>query len=433
MKYTESEVLSYVSENDVKFIKLTFCDLFGRTKNISITSDKLPETFAKGLAFDAAEIDGFSDADDSDMILMPDPSTLCLLPWRPDRGRVVRMFCDIFHADGRAYVNDSRRILKKAIDDTKDLGYRFIFGPECEFYLFKTDADGNPLHTPHDRAGYLDTSPKDKGENLRRDICFTLEEMSLTPQCSHHEAGPGQHEIGFKPTSALDAADNILTYFMTAKAIAARNGLYASFMPHPIPDETGNGFHINISLYDKLKNVFYSDDGSLSPQAEAFSAGILDRVCDMTAFFNQTANSYERLALEGMPKYVSWSFNNRSNLIRIPKARPENARVELRSPDALCNPYIAFALLIYAGADGIKRGLTLPECSKATDAHTSRTGFTRLPENLREALAAASESDFLREHLPSETLDSFLRMKRLECDAYDASSDKPEFEYKRYF
>ena len=220
---------------------------------------------------------------------------------------------------------------------------------------------------------------------------------------------------------------------MTAKAIAARNGLYASFMPHPIPDETGNGFHINISLYDKLKNVFYSDDGTLSPQAEAFSAGILDRVCDMTAFFNQTANSYERLALEGMPKYVSWSFNNRSNLIRIPKARPENARVELRSPDALCNPYIAFALLIYAGADGIKRGLTLPECSKATDAHTSRTGFTRLPENLREALAAASESDFLREHLPSETLDSFLRMKRLECDAYDASSDKPEFEYKRYF
>lgn len=432
MKYTENEVLTYAAENDVKFIKLTFCDLFGRSKNISITREKLADTFKHGLSFDATSIDGFYGAEDANLILFPDPSTLCVLPWRPEHGRVVRMFCNIMNADGTPYVNDSRRILRKAIEDTSDLGVKYIFGPECEFYLFKTSDDGYPLKVAHDRAGFLDTSPKDRGENLRRDICFTLEQMSLAPHCSHHEKGPGQHEIGFTPSETLTAADNIMTYFMTIKAIAARNGLHASFMPKPMPDEIGNGFHINISIYEKLNNAFYSKDGNISKIAESFCAGILDKVCDMTAFFNSTQNSYARLADDGLPDSISWSYSNRSELIRILRARADEARMEIRSPDAMCNPYLSFALLIYAGADGIRKGLTLPK-ELEFDCVSKAQSKKMLPSNLREALSVARSSEFLKSCLPRETLDGFISAKLAECDAYDESSDKVSFEERKYF
>ncbi|MBP7480690.1 MAG: glutamine synthetase, partial [Spirochaetaceae bacterium] len=364
MGYTEKEVLQFVEQNDVKFIKLTFIDIFGNSKNISIMPDELPRAFSHGIPFDASEVKGFMKTFETDLFLVPDPSTLAVLPWRPQHGRVVRFYCSIVYPDGRSFEGDSRCLLKQTVGELQKEGISCRIGTECEFYLFELDEKGNSTLTPHDNASYCDTAPLDKGENVRRDICLTLEEMGIKPESSHHETGPGQHEIDFKCSETLTAADNLATFKMVVKTIAAKNGLHASFHPKPLyvdNDEvhytkSGSGLHINFSLHKDGKNLLEHKDenDSLHPAAANFIAGILYRIKDITAFLNPVEESYNRLGSFEAPGYISWSKQNRSQLIRIPSSYGDNFRFELRSPDPMCNQYIALSLLLKAGLEGIK-------------------------------------------------------------------------------
>ena len=342
--YSYDEVMTFVEEEDVKFIRLAFCDARGRQKNISIMPLELKRAFTEGISFDASAIAGFGDVVKSDLFLHPDPSTLSVLPWRPSNGRVIRMFCDIKYPDGRRYEKDGRYILKNAIETAKKAGISCFFGAEFEFYLFELDDNGNPTGETFDKAGYMDIAPDDKGENVRREICFNLLEMGISPESSHHEEGPGQNEIDFKYSGALSAADNAVTFKSVVQTIARRNGLFADFSPKPLMHESGNGLHINVSIK--------SDDGR--DLTDSFMAGILDHAVEMTAFLNPVKESYKRVGEKKAPKYVTWSPENRSQLIRIPAVKSsDKKRIELRSPDPCANPYIAYALIIYAGLDGI--------------------------------------------------------------------------------
>ncbi|MBO4413133.1 MAG: glutamine synthetase [Clostridia bacterium] len=397
MRYSTEEVMQYVSEEDVKFIRLAFCDVFGKQKNISIMPDELPRAFEYGIAFDASAIKGFGDESRSDLFLHPDPGTLTWLPWRPEQGKVVRMFCSISYPDGRPFECDTRYLLKKAADDAKAAGLTFFFGAEQEFYLFELDEKNEPTKTPYDRAGYMDIAPEDRGENVRREICLTLEKMSIRPESSHHEEGPGQNEIDFRYAEALEAADNVMTFQTVVRTAARRNGLCADFSPKPLKDAPGNGFHINVSV---------RPDES-SQNLCRVTAGILDKAAAMTLFLNPSGNSYERLGQMKAPRYVSWSAENRSQLIRIPAASKEFRRAELRSPDPFANPYIAFALMIRAGMYGIENGLDLP---KPVDVNLYKAdektlaGLAALPGSLAEAKAAAMSDEFIKSCVPAGML-----------------------------
>ena len=349
MVSTASEVLGFVKENDVKFIRLSFCDLFGMHKNISVIADELQSAFESGISFDAHAIRGFRDVTRSDLLLFPDPATLTVLPWRPGTGRVARFYCDIKNPDGSAFYHDGRGLLKQMIQRCAEMGYVCKIGAECEFYLFKTDDNGEPTDVTLDTGGYLDISPLDKAEDIRREICLTLEEMGIRPETSHHEQGPGQNEVDFQFSDALSCADNFQTFKSVVKAIAARNGLFASFMPKPVAGAAGSGLHVNLSLVQDGRNIFTNADEGHCGIAESFIAGILSRTPEITLFLNPLANSYERFGEFEAPKYVSWSHQNRSQLIRIPAASGEKVRMELRSPDPSLNPYLAFALILAAG------------------------------------------------------------------------------------
>ena len=378
MKYTNEEVMQFVIEEDVKFIRLAFCDIYGKQKNISIMPSELNRAFSLGIAIDGSAVRGFSDNVHSDLFLHPDPDTLAILPWRPEQGKVVRMFCTITYPNGCIFEKDCRSILIKAVEDAHKAGFTFYFGPEIEFYLFKLDENGNPTDIPYDNAGYMDIAPDDKGENVRREICLSLEQMGILPEASHHEEGPGQNEIDFKYSEALSAADNAMAFVTVVKAIAARNGLWADFSPKPIKNKPGNGMHINMSVI--------SDDGS-KPLDKAI-AGILDKAEDITVFMNPCEQSYQRLGCFKAPSYISWSSENRSQLIRIPASSANNKRAELRSPDPTANPYLAFALIIYAGLYGIKNNLELPEAADinlySAPAEVLKS-YKRLPSSLKEA------------------------------------------------
>ena len=400
MKYSKQEVMQYVLEEDVKFIRLAFCDVFGKQKNISIMPGELPRAFEYGIAIDASAVTGFGDETHSDLLLHPDAETLMQLPWRPEHGKVVRMFTCISYPDGRPFVQDTRSLLKRAVAEAKKAGYSFSFGSEQEFYLFKLDENGDPTRIPYDRAGYMDIAPEDKGENIRREICLTLEQMGIRPESSHHEEGPGQNEIDFRYSDALTAADNAMTFQTVVKTVAYRNGLYADFSPKPLADKPGNGFHINMSVK--------AEDGSdnLCPMI----AGVLEKACDMTVFLNPTEDSYRRFGNSKAPAYVSWSGENRSQLVRIPAAVGEYRRAELRSPDPTTNPYLAFALMIYAGLYGIENRLDLPMAAdinlyKADNATLAK--FERLPVDLASAKACAASSEFIRAHIPATILDIY--------------------------
>ena len=393
MLYTEEDVYSYVEQEDVKFIRLAFCDISGRQKNISIMPQELKRAFSQGISFDASAIAGFGSVVESDLFLFPIPSTLSLMPWRPSRGKVVRMFCKIRYPDGRPFPLDCRALLGRAIREARDLGLTVQIGAEFEFYLFKTDVDGNPTTQPFDHAGYMDMAPEDKGENIRREICLTLESMGILPESSHHEEGPGQNEIDFRYSDAMTAADNALLFASTVRAVAVSNGLYADFSPKPIAGEAGNGLHINVSLLQ-------SGDRSVT---QHFMAGILDHIREMTAFLNPSEASYRRLGEKKAPRYVTWSPENRSQLIRIPAAQGQYKRMELRSPDPTVNPYLAYALVIFAGIDGVKRGLLPPEPVNVNlyTAGPEVTGSLQaLPQTLAEAKRVAAESEFIRSTLP---------------------------------
>lgn len=436
MNYTINEVLQFVEENDVKFVKLTFCDMLGMQKNISIMASELERAFKSGISFDASAVKGFMNVEESDLFLVPDSTTLAILPWRPQQGRVIRLFCDIKKPDGTPFEGDGRALLKQVIQRAKHMGYDCQIGSECEFYLFKLDEEGLPTKVPHDHAGYLDMAPFDKGENVRREICLTLEEMGIKPESSHHEQGPGQNEIDFKYSDALQAADNLITFKSVVKSIAARNGLYASFMPKPLSDYSGNGLHINLSLFKEGKNIFRNSIEEHSKEAESFIQGILDRVGEMTAFLNPLTNSYARLGCFGAPKYITWSHQNRSQLIRIPAAQGEYVRMELRSPDSGCNPYIAFALLIHAGLEGMenKKVLMPPTNLNLYEATKEQLeGIDYLASSLEEALEKAKQSTFIQEVLPLDTFRKYIVIKEEECKKIGEAPDRVLAEEQAYF
>ena len=400
MKYSKEEVIQYVLEEDVKFIRLSFCDVFGKQKNISIMPEELPRAFESGIAFDASAIAGFGDENHSDLFLHPDADTLAPLPWRPEHGSVVRMYCTITHPDGKAFECDTRSILRKAVQDAQNLGYQFFFGAEQEFYLFTLDENGNPTKKPYDSAGYMDIAPEDKGENIRREVCLTLEQMGIQPESSHHEEGPGQNEIDFRYSDPLTAADNAMTFQTVVKTIANRNGIFADFSPKPLKDKPGNGFHINISVKssDNTDNTNY------------MIAAILDKISDITVFLNPTENSYHRFGANKAPGYISWSSENRSQLVRVPAAAGKYQRVELRSPDPSANTYLAFALLIYAILDGIQNKL---ELARPADINLYKSDadvlakFEQLPGDFKSACALAVNSKFIKKYIPDAILDIY--------------------------
>ena len=399
MKYTPQEVIQYIQEEDVKFIRLAFCDCFGRPKNISIMPHELERAFKYGIAIDASAISGFGDEVNSDLFLHPDASTITVLPWRPEHGSVVRMFCSITHPDGTPFAHDTRGILKQAVADAAKAGYAFSFGSELEFYLFRLDENGEVTDVPYDQATYMDVAPEDKCENVRREICLTLERMGIQPESSHHEEGPGQNEVDFRYSDPLSAADNAVTFLTVVKTIAARNGLYADFSPRPLEGRPGSGFHINMSVQGDAEQLMHRAMG-----------GILDKITDMTLFLNPTEQSYSRLGAHKAPKYISWSSNNRSQLIRVPAASGEYRRFELRSPDCTANPYLAFALLIWAGLSGIQNDIALPEaCNVNLHTADSRelSGLATLPRSLSEAAACAGGSSFVARHLPASLVEFF--------------------------
>lgn len=434
MTYAVKEVLQFIEENDVKFIRLAFCNLLGTQKNISIMPNELERAFKEGVSFDASAIKGFADVSKSDLLLFPDPSTLSVLPWRPQQGRVVRFFCDIRTPEKEKFVCDSRDILRNMIKKCVIKGYTPYIGTECEFYLFKTDEEGEPTMITHDKGGYFDIAPIDKGENIRREICLCLEEMGIKPESSHHEQGPGQNEIDFKYSDSLTAADNFITFKSVVKAIATRNGLFASFLPKPIADESGNGLHINLSLLKNGTNIFENNKWE-QENAKNFIAGILSKAKEITAFLNPLVNSYERFGKFEAPKYISWSHQNRSQLIRIPAATGEKTRMELRSPDSSINPYIAFSLIIGAGLYGIENSIELPEAVNENLYTTSDevlNNIEKLPESLEEAINIAKNSEFIKDIIGEEVLKRYIELKEIEIKEYLNASDK-EMIKRKYF
>lgn len=401
MNYSYDEVLEFIEQEDVKFIRLAFLDIHGKQKNVSIMPDELPRAFTDGISFDASAIDGFGSQVQSDLFLFPIPSTLNILPWRPSHGKVVRMFCEIRYPDGRPFEKDSRYLLRKAIKAASEQGIQVSFGSEFEFYLFKTDENGEPTKEPFDHAGYMDVAPADKGENVRREICLTLLEMGIHPEASHHEEGPGQNEIDFRHSEPMLAADNATNFISVVEASAAANGLWADFSPKPLPDAPGSGLHINISAK--------SADGS--DPLPAFMAGIISHIKEITLFLNSSESSYKRLGGRKAPKYITWSPQNRSQLVRLPAAKGDARRFELRSPDPETNLYLAYALLIHAGLDGIEKKLSLPEATNINlnTADSSITnGLDTLPSTLEEAISEAKKSRFVSEILPAGFIEQFI-------------------------
>ena len=400
MKYSMDEIRQYVIEEDVKFLRMAFCDVYGRQKNISIQPDELERAFEYGIAFDASAIPGFGSEIHSDLFLQPDTGTLCVLPWRPDHGRVVRMFCNILHPDGTPFASDTRRVLQNAVDAAEAMGVSFSFGSEMEFYLFQRDEAGEPTKIPYDRAGYMDIAPDDRGETIRREICLMLEQMGIRPESSHHESGPGQNEIDFRYSDPLTAADNAITFHAAVRTVAAQNGLCASFSPKPLADRDGNGMHINVSA---------RCDENAQPLPGVI-AGLLENIRDMTLFMNPCEESYYRLGHDKAPLYVTWSAENRSQLIRIPAAVGEYRRAELRSADPMTNPYIAYALMIYAGLHGLAHDLQLCPASDF-NVYTAPAevldGLKKLPGSLAEAAALAEASAFIRKHLPEAVISAY--------------------------
>jgi len=436
MTNTQREVLELIKENGVKFVRLGFCDLLGVQKNISFMADQLQDAFEYGISLDASAIKGFGNVKKSDLLLFPDPATLTVLPWRPGPGRVVRFLCDIRRPGGSLFTGDGRYCLKQVIQRCEQMGYVCKIGAECEFYLFKTDEDGEPTGRPLDYGGYFDIAPLDKGEDIRSEISLSLDEMGIKPETSHHEQGPGQNEISFEFSDALSCADNLLAFKSVVKTIASRNGLYASFLPKPLADSSGSGLHVNLSLSKDGFNLFQNTEGEGAGIAESFIAGILEKTPEMTLFLNPLANSYQRFGKFEAPLYVSWSHQNRSQLVRIPAATGKKMRMELRSPDPSLNPYLAFALILAAGLDGVERNLSLPPALDADlyAADPSVTGnLPRLPGSLQEAIRMAGSSAFVKAVLGEEVSGRYLRLKTEEAEAWEAADDPGAFFYDRYF
>lgn len=425
-KYTKQDIIQMVEDEDVEFIRLQFTDMFGTLKNVAITKSQLEKALNNQCMFDGSSIEGFVRIEESDMYLYPDLDTFVIFPWRPQQGKVARIICDIYRPDGNPFEGDPRYILKRTIAEAAELGYQFNVGPECEFFLFHTDEEGRPTTISHERAGYFDLGPVDLGENARRDMVLTLEDMGFEIEASHHEAAPAQHEIDFKYDEALRTADNIMTFKLAVKTIAKRFGLFASFMPKPKHGINGSGMHINISVSKDGKNIFDdpSDELGLSQEAYYFIGGVMKHMKGMTVITNPLINSYKRL-IPGYeaPVYVAWSGTNRSPLIRIPAARGEGTRVELRSPDSAANPYLALAVCLAAGLDGIKNKITPPKAVDGnifdmSEEEMAALNIQALPADLNEAVEEMEKDSFIQEVLGSHVSQKYAEAKREEWAAY---------------
>ncbi len=425
--FSKEDILRIAKEQDVKFVRLQFTDIFGILKNVAITVEQLEKALDNKCMFDGSSIEGFVRIEESDMYLRPDINTLAIFPWRPQAGKVARLICDVYNPDGTPFEGDPRYILKRAIKKATDMGYdEFNVGPECEFFLFLTDSEGNPTTATHDNAGYFDLGPVDLGENARRDMCLVLEEMGFEIEASHHEVAPGQHEIDFKYGEALTTADNIMTFKLVVKMVAQRNGLHATFIPKPIFGINGSGMHTNMSLFKNGKNAFYDENDplQLSKDAYYFIGGIMKHMRSIVAITNPLVNSYKRL-VPGYeaPVYIAWSARNRSPLIRIPAARGSSTRVELRCPDPSCNPYLALSAILSAGLDGIKNKIQPPasidkNIFEMTEQQRIDEGIESLPGSLKESIDELSKSELAREVLGEHVFNKFIEAKNDEWQDY---------------
>lgn len=427
-RYTKEDVLRLVEDEDVEFIRLQFTDIFGTLKNVAITASQLERALDNQYMFDGSAIEGFARIEESDMYLQPDLDTLEIFPWRPQQGKVARLICNVYRPDGEPSEGDSRSVLQNVLKEAAELGYTFVVGPECEFFLFNMDENGLPTTQTYDKAGYFDLGPLDLGENVRRDMVLNLEDMGFTIEASHHELAPGQHEIAVGYDEALTIADNIMTFKFTVKSIAKRHGMHATFMPKPIHGIHGSGMHINMSLCKDGKNVFADaeDRNGLSETAYHFMAGLMKHMKGMTLITNPLVNSYKRL-VPGFeaPVHVAWSRANRSPLIRVPASRGESTRIELRSPDPCCNPYLTLALCLAAGLDGMKNKLEAPQSVDRNifameEEERDLLGIEKLPTTLGEAIAEFEKDDFVKCVLGEHITEKYLQEKKEEWAAYQA-------------
>lgn len=424
--YTKEDILRIVEEEDVAFIRLQFTDIFGTMKNMAVTVTQLEKVLDNRCMFDVSSVEGLGWGEDSDMYLYPDLNTFEIFPWRPQQGKVARLICDIYRRDGKPYEFDPRYVLKKAIARAADMGYTLNAGPECEFFLFHTDEDGLPTTLTHEKGGYFDVGPLDLGENARRDMVLTLEEMGFEILSSHHEIAPAQHEIDFRYDEALVTADNLMTFKLVVKTIAKRHGLHATFMPKPRKETYGSGMHVNLSLYRDGANVFQSaeDKNGLSMEGYYFIGGLMKHMKAVTCITNPTVNSYKRF-VPGYeaPVYMGWSSKTRGPLIRVPSGRGENTRIELRSPDPTANPYLALAVLIMAGLDGIENKIMPPECideniQKMSAERRAQLKVEELPRSLQDAAAELEKDDFVKDVLGKELADRIIAAHRREYHDY---------------
>lgn len=436
--YSKEDIIKFVEENDVEFIRLQFTDLFGILKNVAIPKSQLKKALDNQMMFDGSSIDGFARIEESDMCLRPDLDSFVIFPWRPQTGKVARLICNVYKTDGTPFEGDPRHILKKAMAEAEKMGYTFNVGPECEFFLFNVDENGAPTTNSNDQAAYFDLGPNDLGENARRDMVLTLEDMGFVIEASHHECAPAQHEIDFKYGEAVKIADSIMTFKLAVKTIAQRHGLHATFMPKPKANMAGSGMHINMSLEKDGKNVFADENGKngLSEEAYHFIAGLMKHINGIVAITNPLVNSYKRL-IPGYeaPVYIAWSAKNRSPLIRIPAARGKGTRVELRNPDPTANPYLALAVCLIAGLDGIKNKLEVCDSVDAniyamTKKERRERGIDSLPETLIDAVKHLEKDELIMEFLGEETAEKYIEAKKAEWKSYKVAVS--EWEVNQY-
>lgn len=424
--YSREDIIKLVEEEDVEFIRLQFTDIFGNLKNLAITAGQLEKALNNDCMFDGSSIEGFASVEESDMYLHPDFGTLEIFPWRPQQGKVARLICDVYRPDRTPFAGDPRHVLKRAIQEAEEMGFTFRVGAECEFFLFHLDDNGMPTTLTHEKAGYFDVGPVDLGENARRDMVLTLEDMGFVVEASHHDVAPAQHEISFCYDDALTTADNIMTFKLAVRTIAKRHGLHASFMPKPKYGVNGSGMHINMSLLKDGKNIFADEEGAhgLSCDAYAFLGGVMEHMRGMTAIMNPIVNSYKRL-VPGFeaPVYIAWSATNRSPLIRIPAAVGDAVRMELRSPDPTANPYLALAAVLRAGLDGMKRQTPVPEsvdCNifRMSEQERRERKIEELPGTLAEAVSCMEQDAFMRETLGDHVFEKYIALKKEEWNRY---------------
>lgn len=425
-KYTAADIIRIVREENIRFIRLQFTDIFGEFKNIAITASQLEKALNNQCMFDGSSVEGFVRIEESDMYLYPDYDSFLIFPWE-DTCKVARLICDVYTPDGLPFAGDPRGLLKRVLKQAEDMGFDgFNVGPECEFFLFNYDEEGHPTTDTRDRGAYFELGPTDLGENVRQAMCLALEDMGFEIEASHHENADGQHEIDFKYTDALTAADNIVTFKLAVKTVAHKHDMYATFMPKPVFGKAGNGMHVNMSLTKNGKNAFYDPDDrlGLSRTAYQFIAGILEHAKGMSAVTNPLVNSYKRL-VSGYeaPVYIAWSGSNRSPLVRVPASRGAGTRIELRNPDPSANPYLVLALCLAAGLDGIRRELTPPEGIEANlfemdEDEREALGVKNLPSNLKEAVRAMKRDDLIRDTLGEHIFSCYVQHKTDEWNDY---------------